>query len=186
MNDEDQITPPDQCAAAFAILAIMVDEAAHAVHMAAFKSRLRAVDEAMAELAASRAQLDADEKAATDARSAESAAISARRNLAYEAQETLDKRQARITALKKAWKTFGEYDPDILAGNREPEMAALEKAKRAHDIAVPDEVDTLSIELAHAKYALDIRPPSQQQQPPPLPIINESRHRRRRTSRVGA
>jgi hypothetical protein len=184
MNDEDQITPPDQCAAAFALLAIMVDEAAHAVHMAAFKSRLGAVDKAMAALAASRAQLDADEKAAADARSAESAAISARRNLAYEAQETLDKRQARITALKKAWKTFGEYDPDILAGNREPEMAALEKAKRAHDMPVPDEVDTLSIELAHAKYALDIRPPSHQ--PPPPPIINESRHRRRRTSRVGA
>jgi hypothetical protein len=183
MNDEDQITPPDQCVAAFALLAIMIDEAAHAVHLAAFKSRLGAVDEARAALAASRAQLDADETAAADARSVESAAISARRNLAYEAQETLDKRQARITALKKAWKTFGEYDPDILAGNREPEMAALEKAKRAHDISVPDEVDTLSIEVAHAKYALDIRPPSQQ---PALPIINESRHRRRRTSRVGA
>jgi hypothetical protein len=183
MNDEDRITPPDQCAAAFALLAIMVDEATHAVHMAAFKSRLRAVDEARAVLAASRAQLDADEKAAADARSAESAAISARRNLAYEAQETLDKRLARITALKKAWKTFGEYDPDIVAGNREPEMSALEKAKRAHDIAVPDEVDTLSIELAHASYALDIRPPSQQQ---PAPVVNVSRHRRRRTSRVSA
>jgi hypothetical protein len=106
VTDEDQITPPDQCAAAFALLAIMVDEAAHAVHMAAFKSRLGAVDEARAVLAASRAQLDADEKAAADARSVESAAISARRNLAYEAQEALDQRQARITALKKAWKTL--------------------------------------------------------------------------------
>ena len=181
MNDEDQITPPDQCAAAFALLAVMVDEAAHAVHMAAFKSRLRAVDEARAVLAASRAQLDGDEKAAADACGLESAAISARRNLAYEAQGTLEKRQTRITILKKAWKAFGESDPDVVAGIREPEMPALEKAKRAHDIAVPDEVDTLSIELAHAKYALDIRPPSEQ----PAPVIRPRQHRRR-TSRVSA
>jgi hypothetical protein len=77
----------------------------------------------------------------------------------------------------------GETDPDVVAGIREPEMSALEKAKRAHDIAIPDEVDTLSIELAHAKYALDIRPPSQQPAPP---VINVSRPHRRRTSRVSA
>jgi hypothetical protein len=116
------------------LIALLLDPARFAEHVAGLESRITAGTAAKAEMDAELAAFDSQAEETRQKNTAEHATINATGDLdqliAKEAE--LKTRGETIAKLKREWHVFGESD-EVHSGFREPLFPALVKARRAHD-----------------------------------------------------